>query len=313
MAEPVGSSEAIHRRSASAVQRLGFVVLGVADLDRAVDFYETIAGLKRTEEREDEVFLSGGLEHHWIRLVRSTRPGLLRIGYELTEGSDMDTLGVTLSELGAEVTNGGSLSEDRLDGTMRFRDPDGIEVELYREQVTLPRAVVPGYFKVSALLHAVCLVRDPKASAAFYARALGFAVSDWIERSAVFMRCANGYHHSFGAFESAERAGALDHLCILVPAVDDVIIARNLSVATGVDRRQDLVRHAASGSISTYIREKETDSWLELCTDHEVVVDGRRQRTLPRSATTGDVWEVESLVRSESLEVAIGVERLWQR
>jgi hypothetical protein len=71
------------------------------------------------------------------------------------------------------------------------------------------------------------------------------------------------------------------------------------------------VRHAASGSISTYIRDEHTDSWLEFCTEHEIIGSDRPQRTLPRSATTGDVWEVESLRSEVSLEAAIGVERLW--
>jgi catechol-2,3-dioxygenase len=294
------------------VARLGFVVLGAPDLDAATEFYETIGSLTRTETREDEVFLSGGAEHHWVRLVRSSRRGLVRLGYQLCQGVDRQELAASLVASGAEILEAGSLTADRVDGALRFRDPDGLEIELYREQVVLPRPVRGRYIELTAPLHAVCLVRDPVASADFYETTLGFAVSDWIERSAVFMRCTNGYHHSIGAFENVERAGSIDHLCILVPRIDDVAIARNLAIAAGIERRQDLVRHAASGSISTYIRDEHTDGWLEFCTDHEIVQEGRAQRTLPRSATTGDVWEVDSLRAGQSLEVALGVERLWR-
>lgn len=297
----------------SAVERLGFVALAVSDLDAAVDYFETIGGLRQTERRKDEVFLSGGTEHHWIRLVRSPKRGLVRIGYQLAEAVELDPLKAQIGASGGKVLAGGTLADDRVDGTLRFRDPDGIEIELYREQLILPLPVTPGRFKVSAPLHAVCLVSDPKATAAFYSKTLGLRVSDWIERTAVFMRCKNGFHHSFGAFESESRAGALDHLCVLVPKVDDVILARNFAAAAGIKRRQDLVRHAASGSISTYIHNEYADSWLEFCTEHEMITEDRRVRTLARSATTGDLWDVESRLSHLSEEGALAVDALWKR
>jgi catechol 2,3-dioxygenase-like lactoylglutathione lyase family enzyme len=141
------------------------------------------------------------------------------------------------------------------------------------------------------VLHSVWLTSDPVASGRFYREVLGFKESDWIERAMVFMRAGNGYHHSIGIARDTNRLGQMDHFCILVDDLDDVMRARNVALRSGAKLRQDVVRHAASGSMSTYIIDPMNDIAVEFCTNHRQIDDENyRARILPAQASTLDLW-----------------------
>jgi hypothetical protein len=120
---------------------------------------------------------------------------------------------------------------------------------------------------------------------------LGFRTSDWIERRMVFMRSANNYHHSAGCGGAGPMGGRLDHIAILVDSLDDVMRIRNYGIAMGANIRQDICRHAASGSMGVYFVEPQTGIGLEFCTGHGLIEDpDHRARIMPASPVTADIW-----------------------
>ena len=77
---------------------------------------------------------------------------------------------------------------------------------------------------ISRLNHAVLFVRSATAAAEFYAKVLGFRVSDWIEDWFVFMRC-NPDHHTVN-FIRGSGVG-LHHLAFELATLDEVFRARD--------------------------------------------------------------------------------------
>ena len=221
------------------VDGLGYVALTVPDLERSVDFYQRIGHLRVTERGTKTAFLSGGSEHHWLRLDEGDAPGLTRIAFELTGRAAIDEVVDRLDAIGVAWKPVDDLPGERVVDAIRFRDPDGFEIELFVGPVSLP-VRVGTFVNMDRFLHAVWLVSNPVESFQFYRDVLGFKDSDWIERIAVFMRSANRYHHSAGILLGGEKAGQLDHFCILVDDLDDVMRA--------AERRAEQWCRASSGS-----------------------------------------------------------------
>jgi catechol-2,3-dioxygenase len=279
-----------------AVQRLGYVVLGVPDLAESTKFYANVGHLTVHDSAAGATFLGGGYDHHWLRLEENGhRRGLVRVGFQLAHEGELAAVADRLARRGIPAVEIGDLDGDGIDRGLRFTDPDGVEVDVYTDM--LSRAVPPTQdaVRMTEMLHAVWFSTDPVAAHRFYADVLGFRASDWIKRNAVFLRSANNYHHSLGIFRSSpQRAAALDHFCILVENIDDVMRARNIALRQGAELQKDVLRHAASGSISVYIADPMTGISFEFCTEHDIVAPDHRPRLLEGSPITRDVWQAYS-------------------
>jgi 2,3-dihydroxy-p-cumate/2,3-dihydroxybenzoate 3,4-dioxygenase len=273
------------------VKGLGYVALTVPEIDQSLDFYRRIAHLKVSERGARKAFLTGGVNHHWLRLEETGAPSLARLGFEVTDRAALDEIANRLDARGIPWKVANDLAGDRVTDAIRFTDPDGFEIELFTDMVSLP-VPMDTFLKMDRVLHSVWLAENPSESGRFYREVLGFKESDWIERSMVFLRAGNKYHHSIGIGKDAERTGKLDHFCILVDDVDDVMRARNNALRSGAELRQDVVRHAASGSTSTYIIDPVNGICVEFCTNHKQIEDeGYRARILPALPSTFDLWQ----------------------
>jgi 2,3-dihydroxy-p-cumate/2,3-dihydroxybenzoate 3,4-dioxygenase len=273
------------------VKGLGYVALTVPEIDRSLDFYKRVAHLKVSERGAKRAFLTGGTSHHWLRLEETGAPGLARIGFEVHDRAALDEVVNRLDSAQIAWKPANDLASDRVTEAIRFTDPDGFEIELFTDMVSLP-VPVDTFLNMSRVLHGVWLAADPLESCRFYRDVLGFKESDWIERAMVFMRAGNRYHHTIGIGRDPSRLGRLDHFCILVDDLDDVMRARNVALRSGAKLRQDVVRHAASGSTSTYIIDPMNDIAVEFCTNHRQIDDeGYCARILPVLPTTFDLWQ----------------------
>jgi len=277
--------------SMELVKGLGYVALTVPEIDRSLDFYRRVAHLKVSERGAKKAFLTGGINHHWLRLEETGEPGLSRFGFEVTGRAALDEIANRLDARGIVWKPASDLAGDRVSDAIRFTDPDGFQIELFTDMVSLP-VRMDTFLKMDRVLHSVWLASDPVESGRFYREVLGFKESDWIERAMVFMRAGNGYHHSVGIGRDNARLGRMDHFCILVDDLDDVMRARNVALRSGAKLRQDVVRHAASGSMSTYIIDPVNDICVEFCTNHRQIHDENyRARILPAQASTLDLWK----------------------
>src|ERR1700720_328235 len=87
-----------------AAKQLGFVALGVSDVAAAAEFFRTVGRLTVSSRRPTEVFLTGGVEHHWLHLYESETHGEFRVAYEVTDSSVLDIVGGRLAERGLKYS-----------------------------------------------------------------------------------------------------------------------------------------------------------------------------------------------------------------
>lgn len=277
------------------VQRLGHVTYEVADLDRAVHELTTTGHLSVGEVRDGEVYLRGDLHHYWVRLVAGQSNRFVRVGYEVPGQEQLEEICRRLERRGVAVKScDDAIASDRVERWSRFVDDNGIEVELFVHMLDSPIRAMSQRVRLTEMLHAVFLVPDVPAAAGFYADTMGFKVSDWTERVAAFMRCGNGYHHSlaFLAGPPSDREGTFHHFAMLCEDIDDVMVARNDALQSGVELAEDLVRHGPSGSVGVYLRSPMGFSY-EFCVWHQRITDPRhRARILPAARSTVNIWEL---------------------
>jgi 2,3-dihydroxy-p-cumate/2,3-dihydroxybenzoate 3,4-dioxygenase len=273
----------------SVISRLGYLAVGVSDLDEAIEYYSRFVRLDVTERTARTAFMTGGLEHHWLRLEEGSGDGLKRIGYVVEDDAALAEVRTRLSAAGIPFTEGGDLASERVDHWLRFVDPGGVEIELYTHM--FERGVAPMHpgITMQKFLHAGWATPNFEQAADFYQQVLGFKVSDWVESRAGFFRAADRYHHSLVLIRS-DRA-LFNHFCIQVESLDDVMRARHNAVKGGVALRDDLLRHAPSGSVGFYMKDETRGYAVEFCVGHPQLDDAtHRARILPSVPETMNVW-----------------------
>ncbi|GAA0985661.1 VOC family protein [Acrocarpospora macrocephala] len=274
-------------RDLDLVDGFGYLSLAVHDLDAAVWFYRQVIRLEVVEERPGVVYLTGDQNHHWLRLKQSDQSRLLRVGYRATSAAALDIVRERLTAAGVAYHDRVGTDDDQVTGGLHFRDPAGLEIDLYEEMQQLPASAAEPDVGFTCNLHAVLSVPDVVANAAFYRETLGFRRSDQLLDLVIFLRSGNRYHHSL-AFSKGEPG--LDHFCVLVRSVDELMRLRTHLQRTGA-LGDDLVKHAASGSISVYAHDPVSDSGVEFCTGHAVIGDDSYNgRMLKPGPTTVNLW-----------------------
>ncbi len=140
-----------------------------------------------------------------------------------------------------------------------LRNPQAEELRSMAPPAGLP-------FAVAKLGHVVLKVRDLKRAVAFYTGVLGFRVSDvypdtMMKGGMVFLRC-NADHHCLalvGGADTDASARELHHVAFEVPALDDVVRAREHLRRRGVKIDFD-GRRRAGCQVSVEFRDPDNHS-----------------------------------------------------
>jgi catechol 2,3-dioxygenase-like lactoylglutathione lyase family enzyme len=275
------------------IERLGYVVLEVADLDVAVDFYARAIRLEVTERRPGVAFMSAGSEHHWLRLKAGSSPGVRRVGYEVASPDALQAILADLRDRDVEHVERSDFLADRVERAVRFRDPAGIEWDVFTHMAELAVPIAHNGIHLDRMLHTLWVVPNFDEELEFCQSVLGFRTSDRVEDSIEFLRCGNRYHHSLGLVRAADGVAEpqFSHFCILVDSLDDVMRYRHNAIALGLELEEDVLRHPTSGSIGVYVTEPWLGFSVEFSTDHAVIDDASHvARRLALGPGALDVW-----------------------
>lgn len=273
----------------AGVSKLGYLAVGVSDLDEAIEYYSRFVRLDVTERTVRTAFMTGGVEHHWLRLEEGQGDGLKRVGYVVEDEAALAEVRTRLKAKGIPFTEGGNPAEERVERWLRFVDPGGVNIELYT--LMFERGVAPAHPGVTMekFLHAAWATPNWEQATDFYQQVLGFRASDWVESRAGFFRAADRYHHSLVLIRSDRPM--FNHFCIQVESLDDVMRARHNAVKGGVKLRDDLLRHAPSGSVGFYMKDETRGYAVEFCVGHPQIDDAaHRARILPSVPETMNMW-----------------------
>jgi len=226
MAQETGIAPPRYRLPDSA--HIGAVRLQVSDLDRSIDYYTKVLGLRELTRSNGTTSLGAhGDDRALIELVErpGARPvprrGLLGLYHFAVLLPDRPSLGRFIGHL-LELGVHAGMSDHLVSEALYLTDPDGLGIEVYADrprdtwevvdkQITLttkpldvqsvvqasegvPWSGAPEGTKVG---HVHFHVGDIDQAAAFYHRGLGLDKMVWSYPGALFMS-AGGYHHHVG-------------------------------------------------------------------------------------------------------------------
>ena len=254
--------------------QVGGVRLQVSDLQRSIEFYEQVLGLRlyRTEgdtatlgpPQEDRclVTLHTGLR---VRPARKGAFGLYHFAMLLPDRAALGRLAAHLSALGIRV----GMADHLVSESIYLWDPDGLGIEVYADRPAATWQRKDGEFVMATdpldvagviadahgekwdrappgttMGHVHLHVGTLDAAEAFYHRALGLDKTVWSYPGALFLS-AGGYHHHLGVNvwspgpSPAPNQAQLLEWELLVPSSDDVAaVADSLRAAGYAAERQ---------------------------------------------------------------------------
>jgi len=246
------------------VLRVAHVELGVSQLERSAEFY--VAGLGMVESGRDEHTLwLRGLEdssHHCLVLRRQEPGACLSIGFRVRTPADLDRASAHFAARGDLLGE----SEPRGQGrTVLARDPFGMPLSFYHEQLRVPRQL-QSYDRyhgaaVQRLDHVNVYAAELQATHDYYTGELGFRVSEYTETDEDEPRLWAVWAHRKGNVHDLALTNGvgprLHHVGLWVRGEMDVINACDVLAVSGfagaIERGPG--RHGISNAFFLYLRD----------------------------------------------------------
>lgn len=249
--------------------RLGAVHLQVANLQRSLDYYEHVIGLRVASHGDDQATLTAGagarplvVLHEKAGVVPPPKRGvfgLYHFAILLPSRADLGRLVANLASMGLRM----GAADHLVSEAIYLTDPDGLGIEVYCDRPRsewqvrgqeLAMATEPldlmelvkageelsweGAPEGTTLGHLHLHVGSLDEGEAFYHRALGFDKIVWGYPGALFLS-AGGYHHHLGTNTWSPGPAASDDQArlleweLLLPAAADVAAAAQSVEAAG--------------------------------------------------------------------------------
>ncbi|MDP3172988.1 MAG: VOC family protein [Phenylobacterium sp.] len=272
------------------VQRLGYVSMGTRDLDEAVRLYSRVGRLAETERIGDTAFMTANRDHHWLRLHKAETEGVSRVGWDVGGPEGLAAACKVLDEWGLPYEEGKDPKNERVEHRVRFKDPGGMDIELFYGMYQRASSPDMHGIKISKLLHAGWASPNFYETLRFWREGMGFKLSDRVEEAAWFMHCGDRYHHGLLLQQMPVDKPVFGHLCFLVDSLDDLMRIRNHGLKSGAKLSRDILRHAPSGSVGVYFVDAARRHDFEFCYDHAQLPDDHQARILPATPEIGDIW-----------------------
>jgi 2,3-dihydroxy-p-cumate/2,3-dihydroxybenzoate 3,4-dioxygenase len=269
--------------------RLGYVVIGVEDLEAAAGWWARYAQLEVSERDGGRIHLRGGTDHHWIVLEQAPgATGVRRLAFEVAEPGDLGRYEKRLAEEGVRAEQ---VAGEWTGPAIRFSDPNGYEVELFTGMGNVPVTPTVPWVPPRDLLHAVVGVADLDASFDFWHRVMGLRESDRVLGKTVFLRCGIGWHHALVLGAGRGKPPFLDHVCFQMGGIDELMKVRARFLEDKQELDRDLLRHPTSGSMGFYAKAVPAPTTVEFCIEHAKITDpAYRPRALTPGRWTSNVW-----------------------
>jgi 2,3-dihydroxybiphenyl 1,2-dioxygenase len=258
------------------VTQLGYIGLGVSDAGVWHEFATEVLGLQENgETARGSRFYRMDSHHYRFEVCPGGEDDILWAGWEAKDAVALGIIAERVRGLGIEVVecSAEEASERRVLGLIRFKDPEGLQTEIYHGPLIAhtsfnsPRGVRGFKADDHGLGHIVMIVRDLDSMLDFYMRGLGVKISDFMNiargpmRFKVCFTHVNPRHHSLamgqalGAPPPSASASAkpkkLNHFMIEVNEIDDVGVALDIFQQRGMPVGQ-LGRHVNDHMISFY-------------------------------------------------------------
>jgi catechol 2,3-dioxygenase-like lactoylglutathione lyase family enzyme len=252
------------------VARLAYVEFETPDIDRLVEYYTKVMGLRLMEHAPDVAFLSATIDHHTVALRRGAAPKCTRFGMQLSEALDMNGFAASLTSLGLAHETRHDVRPGIAE-LISLSDPEGLMIDVFAEHVPQPLPSTRNGINPVKLGHVASNVRDLHKTIQFYEQALGMVISDWIGDFFAFMRCGPD-HHTVNFVQGPKAK--MHHVAF---ELMDFAAIKDSSDLLGLAKKEIIwgpVRHGPGHNIATYHRNPD-EQIVELFCELDRVVDDR--------------------------------------
>ncbi len=176
-----------------SVRRLGHATLTTPDLERQIEYYSEMVGLRVIARERDRAFLAtrDGLEA--IALQQGTQARLTQLAFQVAPRTDLAAVARVLADAGIKSEPRRGISPG-VAQAIAFEDLKGTLIEIYADYAFAPRDTRPSAVAPIRLGHVAHRVTDVQEVVKFYTDVLGFRVSDWREDTFAFLRCGVDHH-----------------------------------------------------------------------------------------------------------------------
>jgi len=233
------------------VRRLGHATLTTPDLERGIDYYTEIVGLRLTDRSQRRAVLATGQGLEAIVLEPGAPNALARLSFQIAPGSDLAHVARELSATGIKAERRSGISPGIREALV-FVDPKGTLIEIFSEyefaaEDPSPAAIVP-----LKLGHVAYRVSDVQEVVRFYTDLLGFRVSDWRDDTFAFLRCGPDHHSVNFVFDQTPQ---LHHIAFEVKDWAEIQRAAEWLAKNGIHLVWGPGRHIIGHNIAIYHRD----------------------------------------------------------
>jgi catechol 2,3-dioxygenase-like lactoylglutathione lyase family enzyme len=231
-------------------KRIGHATFETPDLERQLDYYQHVVGLKLIGREGKRAFLASAVGQLAIVLEQGSRQRCARLAFEVAPDLDAAEIGRRLAEHGLRSEK----CSDAVPGAaplVSFTDPKDTVIELFSDWSFLDVGEPAGGVVPFKLGHVAFFTRDPQAVARFYQEVLGFRVSDWIGDYFGFLRC--GIDHHTVNFLRGDTPG-MQHIAFELRDAAHMQQACDLLGRKRIKILWGPVRHGPGHNIATYHR-----------------------------------------------------------
>jgi len=202
------------------------LVLRSTKIEEAVEFYETLWGLKKIDswQGDNAFFEATGDESFVLGLVPDNQRGIETIRFALGSPEDVDNSFAELKKNGQQpLDEPGSLSIPGEYYGFHLQDLDGTKIELSATTTTTTTKTNnrEDPFAPQRLSHLVVNSPDNVALRDFYINCLGLKLADWYKGDLFFFLRCNQQHHVLGVERSDNSS--LNHVAFHVEDLDTMM------------------------------------------------------------------------------------------
>ncbi|HME74461.1 MAG TPA: VOC family protein, partial [Mycobacterium sp.] len=220
------------------VSKLAYVGADATDLDAWRGYVTEVLGLQIVGDSNDQLlYVRADERHHRLLVHAADQDNVAYVGWELADQRALDAAAALVESQGLTVESGKphELAERHVLGLAYFTCPyTGVRMELStgNETVFMPRfapaRALSGFLTGSLGMGHVALYMtgDVKAAGDFYARTLGFGISDYEMLPdggtlVTFLHC-NPRHHSLALIANPQPPSGIQHIMFECTTLDDV-------------------------------------------------------------------------------------------
>jgi catechol 2,3-dioxygenase-like lactoylglutathione lyase family enzyme len=232
------------------VNRIAYAVFETPDLDRQVDYYARVLGLRLIDNSARVAYLSGSVDHQTVELRSGDEPRCAALGFHVHPRTDLKDLVTQIEALGIKARRL-SDAQPNIKDLVTFDDPNGTRVEVFAEHQTVGQAFPRSGVVPNKLGHVAHNVTDIHAVVKFYREILGFRVSDWMGDFFVFLRCGTD-HHTINLVTGARSK--MHHIAFELRDWGHIRDSSDLLASERIPLVWGPVRHGIGHNISTYHR-----------------------------------------------------------